>query len=112
MKRIRCDDNKLQCDKREVARNAAAYSPLSSPQTDFESIDTTSTRYGSPAPFTATRTLPLEFWEREEDCKAMKSEHLWYIDQVMPSRERLIMLTTLWKTDVAMEPNMFPYKVT
>src|SRR3546814_19861608 len=29
----------------------------------------------------------------------------------MPSRERLIMLTTLWKTDVAMEPNMFPYKV-
>jgi hypothetical protein len=41
----------------------------------------------------------------------MKSEHLRKIDRLMPSRERLIMLTTLWKKDVAMEPNMFPYKV-
>lgn len=111
LKRSRCNGENRFREKSEDAKGeAAAYSPGSSPRTDFESVDSASTRCDSPAPTTATRTLPLEFWEREQACKETKSEHLRKIDRLMPSRERLIMLTTLWKRDVAMEPNMFPYK--
>ena len=111
-------------DKREPSRSTSltkfsksplfdltSNSPMSSAHTDIESLDTVSVRSESCGAPGATRTLPLEFWEREEGCLIAKNAHMDYIDDIMSSREDLIMLTTLWKQDTALEPNMFPYKV-
>lgn len=54
--------------------------------------------------------LPLEWWERSEDCKEAKYGHSDKIDDYGISRERLILLTLLDETDIALETNMFPYK--
>eukprot|EP01036_Dinobryon_divergens_P027643 gene27643-36452_t len=53
--------------------------------------------------------LPLEWWERSPACKLAKSEHMDRLDSFCSSRERLVMLTSLWRDDVVLEPNMFPY---
>ena len=39
-----------------------------------------------------------------------KSEHMDRLDSFCSSRERLVMLTSLWRDDVVLEPNMFPCK--
>lgn len=54
--------------------------------------------------------LPLEWWERSERCKEAKSKHVAKIDWLCESREQLVLLTTLWKQDTVLEPNMFPCK--
>lgn len=53
--------------------------------------------------------LPLEWWERTEDCKEAKARHTARIDHICDSREDLVLKTTLWKEDTVLEPNMFPY---
>lgn len=53
--------------------------------------------------------LPLEWWERAEDCRAAKNEHHSRVVQLCDSPERLILLTILQKEHTVMEPNMFPY---
>lgn len=52
--------------------------------------------------------LPLEWWEREEDCKIAKEVHTEKLDRFWPSREDLVMQTTLADEDTVLEPNMFP----
>lgn len=54
--------------------------------------------------------LPLEWWERGEECKEAKSKHVEKIDELCESREQLVLLTTLWKKQTVLEPNMFPCK--
>jgi hypothetical protein len=55
--------------------------------------------------------LPIEWWERSEGCKDAKLAHMIRVDNIFEcDRERLIMLTTLWKDDIVLEPNMFPCK--
>lgn len=54
--------------------------------------------------------LPLEWWERSEGCKEAKFHHTRMIDYFCSSREDLVLLTTLWKSSIALEPNMFPCK--
>lgn len=54
--------------------------------------------------------LPLEWWEREEDCKLAKEAHTDKIDYLWPSREDLVLETTLAEEDTVLEPNMFPCK--
>jgi len=53
--------------------------------------------------------LPLEYWERSDDCKEAKWAHMDRLDRLGASRERLVLLTTLWEEDTVLEPNMFPY---
>jgi len=54
--------------------------------------------------------LPLEFWERSEDCKDAKSLHMAKVDHFCGGeREELILKTVLHEKDVAIETNMFPY---
>jgi len=53
--------------------------------------------------------LPLEWWDRAEDCKEAKARHTARIDHICESREQLVLKTTLWKEDTVLEPNMFPY---
>lgn len=53
--------------------------------------------------------LPLEWWDRTDDCKDAKALHLERIDHLDMSREELILETTLWKEDIVLERNMFPY---
>lgn len=53
--------------------------------------------------------LPLEWWERSEGCKEAKLDHMDRVDNVCSSREELVLLTTLWRDDIVLEPNMFPY---
>jgi hypothetical protein len=55
--------------------------------------------------------LPIEFWDRSEECREAKSEHLSRIDKFCSSREYLVLNTTLWKNDIVLEPNMFPCKL-
>lgn len=55
--------------------------------------------------------LPLEWWERAEDCKEAKARHTARIDHICDSREDLVLKTTLWKEDTVLEPNMFPCKL-
>jgi hypothetical protein len=54
--------------------------------------------------------LPLEWWERSEDCKEAKLAHVDKIDWLCSSREFLVLQTTLLEEDTALEPNMFPCK--
>jgi hypothetical protein len=54
--------------------------------------------------------LPLEWWERSEDCKDAKAAHTQRIDHMCDSREGLVLKTTLWEDDTVLEPNMFPCK--
>lgn len=54
--------------------------------------------------------LPLEWWERGEGCKEAKSKHVEKIDELCESREDLVLLTTLWRKQTVLEPNMFPCK--
>lgn len=53
--------------------------------------------------------LPIEWWERNEECKDAKSLHTEKIDYFWPSREDLVLQTTLADEDTVLEPNMFPY---
>jgi len=54
--------------------------------------------------------LPLEFWERTEECKEAKKLHMTKVDHFCGGeREGLILKTVLAKADVAIETNMFPY---
>jgi len=53
--------------------------------------------------------LPLEFWERSDDCLNAKRAHLERIDSLCDSRETLVRLTTLANADTVLEKNMFPY---
>eukprot|EP01032_Pedospumella_encystans_P015944 gene15944-18211_t len=55
------------------------------------------------------RDLPLEWWERTDHCKEAKLRHTDRIDHMCGSRESLVLKTTLWKEDIVLEPNMFPY---
>ena len=52
--------------------------------------------------------LPLEWWERSEECRVAKSLHMERVDSLCCSREHLVMLTTLWNADIKLEENMFP----
>lgn len=54
--------------------------------------------------------LPMEWWERTEDCTEAKYQHMDKIDRLCDNREKLVLLTTLYKRDTVMEPNMFPCK--
>jgi len=54
-------------------------------------------------------TLPLEYWERSKECKEAKWDHMERLDNLCESRERLVLLTTLWDADTVLETNMFPY---
>jgi hypothetical protein len=54
--------------------------------------------------------LPLEWWERADECKDAKAAHTARIDHMCDSREGLVLKTTLWKEDTVLEPNMFPCK--
>ncbi len=55
--------------------------------------------------------LPIEWWDRTDDCKDAKSDHVERVDALCDySREQLVLDTTLWKEDPALEPNMFPCK--
>jgi hypothetical protein len=55
--------------------------------------------------------LPLEWWEREEDCKHAKIMHMSRLDELCGTREDLILSTTFWRTnsDIVLETNMFPW---
>jgi len=53
--------------------------------------------------------LPLEFWNRSDECKDAKSDHMDRIDSLGVSRELLVLYTTLADKDIALEENMFPY---
>jgi hypothetical protein len=55
--------------------------------------------------------LPLEWWDREEGCKAAKARHMDRVDNICHSREDLVLLTTLWSEDIVLEPNMFPCEI-
>jgi len=56
--------------------------------------------------------LPIEFWDRSEDCKEAKLRHMRLVDHFCgEDRERLVLLTTLNSADTVLEPNMFPCKV-
>lgn len=53
--------------------------------------------------------LILSWWERDGDCKDAKVAHVDKIDSFCSEdRERLILLTSLWRQDTVLEPNMFP----
>lgn len=54
--------------------------------------------------------LPIEWWDRSEDCREAKTAHVAKIDSLCSSRESLVLNTTLWKEDPALEQNMFPCK--
>lgn len=54
--------------------------------------------------------LPLEWWERSDECKDAKSFHLKKIDRLCGDRESLVIQTTLWKEDIALEKNLFSCK--
>lgn len=54
--------------------------------------------------------LPLEWWERDPECRLAKQQHTTKIDEICDGdRERVILLTTLRDEDVVLEENMFPY---
>lgn len=53
--------------------------------------------------------LPIRYWSRSDDCKDAKADHMDRIDQLWGSREDLVLQTTLYDKDFAIEPNMFPY---
>jgi hypothetical protein len=53
--------------------------------------------------------LPLEFWERTEECKDAKSKHMFRVDNIGITREQVIRLTSLYDEDIVLERNMFPY---
>lgn len=52
--------------------------------------------------------LPLEYWERSDGCREAKFNHMDKIDRLCSSRERLVLLTTLYEEDTVLETNMFP----
>lgn len=54
--------------------------------------------------------LPLEFWKRTPECKEAKFQHMEQVDKLCGSREDLVLMTTLFESDIALEPNMFPCK--
>ncbi len=56
--------------------------------------------------------LPLEWWERSDECKEAKIAHVEKIDWLCCSREFLVLQTTLLDKDTALERNMFPCKST
>lgn len=54
--------------------------------------------------------LPLEFWERTDECKQAKIAHIEKVDHFFQGeREALVLLTTLYDEDTVLEKNMFPY---
>ncbi|CAB1117091.1 unnamed protein product [Ectocarpus sp. CCAP 1310/34] len=63
------------------------------------------------------RTLPMEYWVRTPNCKAAKSKHIDFIDDVAYSREQFIEETVFTcpftgaRRDIVLERNMFPYDV-
>ena len=52
--------------------------------------------------------LPMEYFDRSDDCKEAKLDHMDRIDRFCDSREYLVLNTTLWRRSTAMELNMFP----
>ncbi|KAE9335435.1 hypothetical protein PF008_g13495 [Phytophthora fragariae] len=58
---------------------------------------------------TPTRTLALQYWDRTDECLERKWAHMDMVDDLVESREELILATTLSHTETALEPNMFPY---
>jgi len=55
--------------------------------------------------------LPLEYWDRSDDCREAKVKHMDRIDEMFQKdRESVILHTTLWKEDTVLERNMFPYE--
>jgi hypothetical protein len=52
--------------------------------------------------------LPLEWWERDQECQDAKFHHVDQIDRLCSSREFLVLQTTLWKRETELERNMFP----
>lgn len=60
------------------------------------------------------RTLTLEYWNRSDECKERKWQHLDDLDEQIQqgrvrSREHHILSTTLRGKSVVLEPNLFPY---
>ncbi|CAN0019422.1 unnamed protein product [Ectocarpus fasciculatus] len=63
------------------------------------------------------RTLQMDYWVRTSNCKAAKTEHIDFIDDVAYSREQFIEETVFTcpftgaRRDIVLERNMFPYDV-
>ncbi|CAM9974473.1 unnamed protein product [Ectocarpus sp. 6 AP-2014] len=63
------------------------------------------------------RTLQMDYWVRTPNCKAAKSKHIDFIDDVAYSREQFIEETVFTcpftgaRRDIVLERNMFPYDV-
>jgi hypothetical protein len=55
--------------------------------------------------------LPIEYWERTEDCQEAKFLHMEKLDRLCESREMLVLNTTLHDCHTALEKNMFPCKL-
>jgi hypothetical protein len=55
--------------------------------------------------------LPIEYWERTEDCQEAKFLHMEKLDRLCDSREMLVLNTTLHDCHTALEKNMFPCKL-
>eukprot|EP00903_Cladosiphon_okamuranus_P016379 g15104.t2 len=64
-----------------------------------------------------TRTLQMEYYVRTPACKAAKTKHIDFIDDVAYSREQFIEETVFTcpftgaRRDIVLERNMFPYDV-
>lgn len=54
--------------------------------------------------------LPIDYWERTEDCQEAKFLHMEKLDRLCESREMLVLNTTLYDCHTALEKNMFPCK--
>lgn len=52
--------------------------------------------------------LPITYWQRSDECLEAKHRHVEKIDRLCESREMLVLYTTLYNKDIALEKNMFP----
>lgn len=95
--------------------NSVSYRNYTSKNNDYYIASSSSHSYHYPNKRFRRRNpkfslLPIEWWDRAEDCKDAKLAHVDRVDALCDySREQLVLDTTLWKTDPALEPNMFPY---
>lgn len=99
-------------DRRHVADTACG-TPPPSPLSD-SSYDVSSRSQSPQFSFSTDcgdcpRTLPLQYWERTQECLEAKWRHTELIDETYTSREDRILQTTLRDLDIVLEPNPFPY---
>jgi hypothetical protein len=70
-------------------------------------------RFNSTRRYLSVRNvLQIQYWERSPIDMDRKERHMDMLDQYSRlNREEWILNTTLYKTNVALEPNLFPYNV-